>query len=214
VVRVGGSMVRLLDVASLQAIQEWPIEGVGPRFRSSPALSADGRLLVTAGFDGQMAFLDLVTGQVQTIETDQPWGVSDMTFSRDGSLLVTSSSEGTICLWDLARRQIKDVLRGHLIGVEAVAFSPDGQRLASGSQGDEAVKLWDVTTWHEVGTLTGEGLIKGDLKFSPDGSLIAAINARGKAHLWRAPSFDEIARLEASADASSSLPQKAAMMQP
>ncbi len=214
VVMAGNSTVRLLDVASLQTIQEWSIEGVGPRFRSRPALSADGRLLVTAGFDGQMTFLDLVTGQAQTIETDQPWGVSDMTFSRDGSLLVTSSSEGTICLWDLARRQIKDVLRGHLIGVEAVALSPDGQRLASGSQGDEAVKLWDVTAWHEVGTLTGEGLIKGGLKFSPDGNLIAAINARGKAHLWRAPSFDEIARLEASSHVPRSVPQNAALMQP
>ncbi len=210
----GGSTVCLVDLASLQTIQEWTIEGGGPWFRSAPALSPDGRLLVTPEFDGQMTLLDLGTGQMQFVEARQPWGVSDMAFSPDGALLVTSSAEGTINLWDLRQRPITDVLRGHLIGVEAVAFSPDGQRLASGSQGDEAVKLWDVATWHEVGTLTGEGLMKGGLKFSPDGKLLAAINSQGQAHLWRAPPLDEIGESESGADRLSSSSQRAALPEP
>ncbi len=210
----GGSTVCLVDLASLQTIQEQTIEGAGSWFRSAPVLSPDGRLLVTPEFDGQMAFLDLATGQTQIVKARQPWGVSDMAFSPDGDLLVTSSAEGTINLWNLKQREVVDVLRGHLIGVEAVAFSPDGQRLASGSQGDEAVKLWDVATWHEVGTLTGEGLMKGGLRFSPDGRLLAAINAQGQAHLWRAPPLDEIGKAPTAADGFSSSSQRAVLVEP
>ena len=69
-------------------------------------------------------------------------------------------------------------------------------RLATASQGKEAVKLWDVVSRQEVATLPGEGLIKGRLSFSPDGNMLVAINAQGKAHIWRAPSFDDIAAIE------------------
>jgi hypothetical protein len=33
--------------------------------------------------------------------------------------------------------------------------------------------------------------------FSPDESLLASSNGRGILHIWSAPSFEEIARLEA-----------------
>jgi WD40 repeat protein len=33
--------------------------------------------------------------------------------------------------------------------------------------------------------------------FSPDGNVLASANSQGILHIWRAPSFEEIARLEA-----------------
>ena len=89
------------------------------------------------------------------------------------------------------------MLRGHLLGVEAVTFSPDGQRLATVSHSNEAVKLWDVTTRHEVATLAGEGSIFQLVKFSPNGQWLVAVSSQGKAHLWRAPSLADIALAEA-----------------
>jgi hypothetical protein len=35
------------------------------------------------------------------------------------------------------------------------------------------------------------------VRFSPDGRLVVAINAQGKAQLWRAPSIQELDSLEA-----------------
>jgi WD40 repeat protein len=199
VVVTEGSAIRLVDTASWQTRKQWPLELAGS-WRKRLGVCAEEGLFVTGGIRGPLHFLNLATGQAQTIETTQPWGASDVAFSRDGRLLATSSLEGVIYLWDTSSLKVIDVLRGHLIGVNAVEFSPDGQRLASGSQGDEAVKLWDVPTRQEVATLSGEGLISDGLTFSPDGNLLVGINAQRKALIWRAPSLEEIAAAETRTD--------------
>jgi WD40 repeat protein/serine/threonine protein kinase len=210
VATVAGSTVHLLDTASWQIQAQWQIEGAGAWARQRPHTSADGTLLAAGELRGPLHFLSLPTGQAWTIEAIQPWGASDLAFSPDGRLLATSSLEGIIRLWDSSSHAVVDVLRGHLIGVNVVVFSPDGQRLASGSQGDEAVKLWDMPTRQEVATLPGEGLISGDLAFSPDATLLVGINAQGKAHIWRAPSLDEVAAAERQSDLGPPAPQAAA----
>jgi len=195
------STIRLWDTASWQSKGAWkantakPGEGP-PFFPAQIALSHDERFLLVggrAGFD----FRSLLDGHTESSLTNQNWGVSGTAYSPDGNLLAVSSMEGAVHLWDLSEHRIVDVLRGHLLGVHAVAFSPDGQRLASGSVGNEAVKLWDVATRHEVATLAGEGSIFSLVKFSPDGNLLVAINAEGKAHIWRAPSLQQLAKIEA-----------------
>jgi len=40
--------------------------------------------------------------------------------------------------------------------------------------------------------------------------MLVALSAKGNAHIWRAPSFDEIAVVEAAAGAEQNLPEKAA----
>ena len=57
---------------------------------------------------------------------------------------------------------------------------------------------WATTDANGVYTI--DGLISGDMAFSPDGNVLAGINAQGKAHIWWAPSFDEIAAAEAQLD--------------
>lgn len=197
VVSGAGSTAHLLDTDSWQSKGEWDMEDGRHWFRSEPILSPDGRSLVIAGRAGPMQFLDLAGGQIQEVPLVQDWGATDTAFSPEGQLLATSSGEGTVHLWDTGSLEVVDVLRGHLLGVHGVTFSPDGQRLASSSHGDEAIKLWDVSTRHEVATLTGEGLITDRLQFSPDGRMLLAVNAKGKAQIWRAPPLPEIAAAEA-----------------
>jgi hypothetical protein len=73
-------------------------------------------------------------------------------------------------------------LQGHAEGVNAVAFAPDGVTLASGSS-DETVKLWDVTTGKERGTLRAGSRVLS-LAFTPDGRTLAAGAADGTVRLW------------------------------
>jgi WD40 repeat protein len=87
-------------------------------------------------------------------------------------------------------------LKSFLLGSHSVAFSPDGKRLAASSEGQEAVKLWDSETWQELLTLSAQGSIFRDLKFSPDGRYLLAINWNGLIHLWSAPTWEEIKTAE------------------
>jgi len=112
--------------------------------------------------------------------------------SLDGRMLAAAYEDGSVHLWDMATLQPLVTLKGFLLSAISVAFSPDGGRLAVGSAGSEAVKLWDVETWQEVLTLCGEGSGFAGLKFSPDGRYLLAVNGAGLAHLWSAPTWEEI----------------------
>ena len=100
-------------------------------------------------------------------------------------------------VWHVATLQPVATLKSFRLGAHSVAFSPSGRRLTAGSSGREAVKLWDVETWQEVLTLSGEGSRFGGLNFSPDGRYLLAINDTGLAHIWTAPTWEEIAEEEA-----------------
>jgi WD40 repeat protein len=121
----------------------------------------------------------------------------DLAASPDGRIMAGAYEDGSVRLWDVATLQPLATLKGFLLSVNSVAFSPDGRRLAVGSSGAEAIKLWDVETWQEVLTLSGEGSGFVGLKFSPDGRFLLAINGAGLAHLWSAPTWDEIDAAEA-----------------
>jgi WD40 repeat protein len=123
--------------------------------------------------------------------------LNDWAGSPDGRMAAASDTSGMVWLWDVATLQPVATLKGFLLGAHSVAFSPDGRRLAAGSNGQEAVKLWDVETRQEVLTLSGEGSRFSSLSFSPDGRCLMAINEAGLAHIWTAPTWEEIAADEA-----------------
>jgi WD40 repeat protein len=83
-----------------------------------------------------------------------------------------------------------------LLGVHSIGISPDGKRLVSGSNVREAVKLWDLSSGPELLNLSGEGELFNQTTFSPDYRLLLSVTARGKLHLWRAPSLGEIEAVE------------------
>src|SRR5262249_34985059 len=95
-----------------------------------------------------------------------------------------------------ATLQPLDTLKGFLLGAHSVAFSPDGKRIAGGSNGREAVKLWDIETHQEVMTLQGEGSVFQSISFSPNGNSLMAQNADGICHICSARWWREIAEAE------------------
>jgi WD40 repeat protein len=111
-------------------------------------------------------------------------------------------------VWDVATLRTVATLKSFRLGSHSAAFSPDGRRLASGSNGREAVRFWDVETWQEVLTLSGEGSRFGTVKFSPDGRYLLAINDAGLVHLWTAPTLEEIAAHEAMVTSKDRVPAK------
>ena len=109
------------------------------------AITADGRLVVSAGADGAAIVWDANTLQPTGELVGHSAPLTSVQVSADGKLAATSSQDKTIKVWDLASRREIRSLQGHTAAVTAVSFTEDGRRLISGSQ-DSTLRLWEVET--------------------------------------------------------------------
>jgi WD40 repeat protein len=125
---------------------------------------------------------------------------SAASFSPDVRRFALSSLQGYTRLWETATLKETATLRGVLQGVHSVAWAPDGKRLATGSDGKEAIKVWDSQTYEELLTLEGNGTVFRLSDFSPDGNVLGSYSLEGFLHLWRAPSWAEIKAVEGTAE--------------
>ena len=189
--QVRGGSLREWDVTSGREIRSWRL--TAPGFPWKSVFSPDEQWLVHSDGEGTGRLRHLATGRDAQLELKQ---VSGTAFSPDGKLLAAVGGLGIGHLYDTATARKTATLQGFLQGAHSVSFSPDGQRLAIGSNGNEAVKLWDVESLQELITLKGQGSMFNSVAFSPDGSVLASGNSQGILHIWRAPSFEEITRLE------------------
>jgi WD40 repeat protein len=189
-----GGGFREWDVTVGREIRSWRLSA--PELPWLSAFSQDEHWLVALDREGTGQLRHLSTGQ-ETRLAPLLKQASGSAFSPDGRWLAVVSVLGIGQVWDTATAREMGTLQGFLQGAHSVAFSPDGKRLAIGSNGNEAIKLWDVESLQELLTLKGKGSMFDSTRFSADGSLLASRNSRGILHIWRAPSFEEIARLEA-----------------
>jgi WD40 repeat protein len=157
------------------------------------AVSADERWLLLLGWNGKSLLREIANGHQASLEIGAPW---DGTFSPDGKLVAVASTLGFVRLWETATLRETATFKDFLLGVHSVAFSPDGKRLAAGGNGQEAIKLWDIDSHQELIALEGQGSMFHPSAFSPDGNLLGSRNFNGVLHLWRAPSWAEIAAAE------------------
>ena len=116
----------------------------------------------------------------------------DIDISPDGKRAASVYDEGVVAFWNVEGNLLLKQFRGFMLGAFTIAYSPDGNRVAAGSSHREAVKLWDSDSHQELLNLEGEGSIIGAVRFSQDGRHLLAVNNDGTAHLWTAPTLDEI----------------------
>ncbi|MET8199962.1 nSTAND1 domain-containing NTPase [Micromonospora taraxaci] len=136
----------------------------------SVALSEDGTMLASAGFNGTIVLHD---------RADTPFGgfvaqVKDVKVSPDGSTVASAGGDGAVRLWDTDGRPVA-VLGGHPDEVQAVAFSPDGLRLAAVTR-NNIVTIWDLPRRrHALPPIRSRGVgASTDVAVDPAGRLVAA----------------------------------------
>jgi RNA polymerase sigma factor (sigma-70 family) len=185
--------VRLWD--ALTGEQRHQVEGCRAWF------SPDGGTLITvvSGQPSTLRASDARTGRERfrrPLPACDPYGV--MTLSVDGRTLAFEGTEHDICLWDVASGKEQGRLTGDGSRVLELTFSPDGARLASGSEREYSVRLWDVAGRREIrrfaawpGSFTAW---PGASAFSPDGNLLAKGKDDG-VYVWDVTSGEEVYRL-------------------
>jgi WD40 repeat protein len=181
--------VHVWDLMSFQETQSWE------DFYGPCCVSPDEHWYFACSYSGQFLLRDLATGREQHANLTIP-DPRDATFSPDGKLLAIASQQGFVRLWDFPTLQPVATLGSFLIGAHSAAFSQDGTRLVAGGDGDEAIKLWDADSRQELLTLDSHADVFWHPKFSADGCILGSLEQDGLLHLWRAPSWSEIAEAE------------------
>src|SRR5262249_41514079 len=113
------------------------------------AISPDGKLVASAGYERAVKLWDLGTSKLLATLTAGAQ-VSSVAISPDGTVLAAGTEAGGLELWEVATRKRRLTLPAHPGPTLALAYSPDGKMLASGcawetKPGAASVKVWDMT---------------------------------------------------------------------
>lgn len=156
----------------------------------------DGKKLLAGTQRGSIKIVDTTSGK-ETGELKGHKGlISMIALVESGKTLVTVDGEGTVLFWDFARLQRLDDRSFKVGRTLAAAITSDAKTLISTGAFDDAgvIKIWDVATKKQTGTLRGhEGGILS-LALSPDGKSLAS-SARGSVKLWNLEESKERATL-------------------
>ena len=110
--------------------------------------------------------------------------------------LATTSLTGNGSFWRTEDWARLESLRGHAMAIHDVAFSSDSRRLFTSGNDDDAIKLWDTTSYQEVLTLDASGNLINNPALLDDGCTFVATSSNNGTpvlHVWRAPTWEEIA---------------------
>jgi RNA polymerase sigma factor (sigma-70 family) len=142
--------------------------------------SPDGKTLTTFA-DKRVWQWDPRTGKERAVADGAPVAGTSAVAHPDGKTLVLGSEDGTVRFWDVVTAETRATFKEPAaLAAGLSAVSPDGKTVAS--RLEQNVRLWDVTTGVEPGTLWG---CSEAVAFSPDGKTLATAGSESGAVVLR-----------------------------
>lgn len=114
-----------------------------------------------------------------------------LAYDHSGRRIVTGSDDRLVKVWSADTGLLIRSLRGHNGDITDLAISPDNKFLASASNTDNLVRIWDFVTLKPITVL--QGLVDAvNLKFSNSpSSFLLSFDIAGTIRLWRCSEFNE-----------------------
>ncbi|MCI0345661.1 MAG: WD40 repeat domain-containing protein, partial [Chloroflexi bacterium] len=136
----------------------------------SAAVSPDGRLVATGGFDKQIRVRETATGMLLGELPGHGAVPGALAFSPDGRVLASAGDDLTLRIWDVASGRPAQVLTGHRSPIAAIGFSADGARIWS--KADDGIRIWSVEPDDRTAVLRGHASYVYAVAFSPDSTTV------------------------------------------
>jgi WD40 repeat protein/predicted Ser/Thr protein kinase len=161
--------------------------------------SRDGRLWASLHFGGAVDVWDIGSGRCRA-RFSQPFTApvehGFVAFSPDGRTFACSTQRGVVGLWDAEGQTPATIIPRTTQELWHLGFSTDGRRLVvSGKRGSDAVRLLDMASKCFVATLSAEPDVYWWSGMSEGNNTVFAVG-ENSALLWRAPSWEEIEKIE------------------
>lgn len=153
------------------------------RFLAADSKGAVHQLRITANVSSGM--LGGYTG---------PNEIRALALSADDRLCLCGKSDGSLCVLDLDQRRVTQrVPSAHAQMVLGVALSKDGRLAVSGSA-DKTVRVWNVSDWQPVRTITSHQDRVTSVAVIPDGKKIVTGSDDKTIRVWETASGRELRR--------------------
>lgn len=132
--------------------------------------------------------------EIATLTGESELDFIGVTFSPNGETLAVGTKSGQVLFCSATTgEQLEEPLQLAFPMAASIAYSPDGSQMAV--SGQREIQVWDTATPHAPTTLTlSEGI--REVRFSPDGELLAAACLDGFIHIWSPQSREKKAVLK------------------
>ena len=130
---------------------------------------------------------DLASGQLIDEFTAASW-VLALAYHPDGRLFAVDFDQGDLIIRSMASEKTLQTVPGLAVELQDLAFSPDGRRFAGTTRG--MVTLWNSATLRQVlqlplRTFASDYVFNPQVRFSPDGTILFAIQPDGTVRRWQ-----------------------------
>jgi hypothetical protein len=153
------------------------------------AYSADGKLLVTGGYDNTVRVWHVAARRLLKTLRGHASHVQACAFVPKGGWVLSASHDHLAKLWNLAGYEEVRVFRGlvlegHRDAVLGADFSPDNRQIVSASR-DRSAKLWDAASGKEIRQfLQGHQFLASRAAFFPDGHRLLSAAVDNTTRIW------------------------------